>query len=208
MTHCFTSRLCYKLPSHSNQTHQLWDKCTKVSTLVSFMLVNFIILFKNVCLIAFIEILIYFEFNFLIYFWLHWVFIAAHGLSLAAQAGFSLRWPLLLQSMDSRRTSFSRCGSQAQLPCGMWEIPDQGLNPCPLNWQAESYPLDHQGSPLHISYCLSSLSTWAALLVSSLAKTDVTSLGLLLSCLSPLFFRGNLLQMQVKRQTFQWLSIW
>ena len=26
-------------------------------------------------------------------------------------------------------------------------FPDQGLNPCFLHWQAESYPLHHQGSP-------------------------------------------------------------
>ena len=29
--------------------------------------------------------------------------------------------------------------------CGMF--PQQGLNPCPLHWQADSYPLHHQGSP-------------------------------------------------------------
>ena len=48
----------------------------------------------------------------LIYFWLRWVFVAAHGLSLVAAsggyssllcAGFSLWWLLLLQSMGSRR---------------------------------------------------------------------------------------------------------
>ena len=47
-----------------------------------------------------------------IYFWLRWVFVAAHGLSLVAVsggysssrcAGFSLRRLLLLQSTDSRR---------------------------------------------------------------------------------------------------------
>ena len=47
----------------------------------------------------------------LTYFWLHWVFIAAHRLSLVAAIGgyswlccmgFSLWWLLLLQSMDSR----------------------------------------------------------------------------------------------------------
>ena len=47
----------------------------------------------------------------LIYFWLHWVFIAAHELSLVVasgsycslhRAGFSLQWLLLLQSMGSR----------------------------------------------------------------------------------------------------------
>ena len=29
--------------------------------------------------------------------------------------------------------------------CGIF--PDQGLNPCPLHWQAHSQPLRHQGSP-------------------------------------------------------------
>ena len=26
-------------------------------------------------------------------------------------------------------------------------FPDQGWNPCPLHWQADSQPQDHQGSP-------------------------------------------------------------
>ena len=47
----------------------------------------------------------------LIYFWLCWVFVAVHGLSLVVAsggcsslqcAGFSLRWLLLLQSTGSR----------------------------------------------------------------------------------------------------------
>ena len=29
-------------------------------------------------------------------------------------------------------------------PCGIF--PDQGLNPCPLHWEADSCPLDHRGS--------------------------------------------------------------
>ena len=29
---------------------------------------------------------------------------------------------------------------------------DQGLNPCPLHWQADFYPLHHQGSPVGGSY--------------------------------------------------------
>ena len=58
-----------------------------------------------------------------IYFWLCWVFIAVRGLSLvAASRGYSLlwcmgssfQWLLLLQSMVSRHTGFSSCGSQAQ----------------------------------------------------------------------------------------------
>ena len=30
---------------------------------------------------------------------------------------------------------------------------DQESNPCPLHWQADSYPLDHQGSPLTDFLC-------------------------------------------------------
>ena len=29
---------------------------------------------------------------------------------------------------------------------------DQGLNPCPLHWQADSQPLDHQGGPFLIFF--------------------------------------------------------
>ena len=44
----------------------------------------------------------------------------------------------------------SSCGSRATTPscsaaCGIF--PDQGSNPCPLHWQADSQPLRHQGSP-------------------------------------------------------------
>ena len=62
--------------------------------------------------------------NLFIYFWLCWVFVAAHGLSLVAAsrgysllrcAGFSLRWLLLLQSTGSRPAGFSSCSTQAQL---------------------------------------------------------------------------------------------
>ena len=58
-----------------------------------------------------------------IYFWLRWVFVAAHGLSPVAArggysslrcVGFSLWWFLLLRSMGSRCTGFSSCGTQAQ----------------------------------------------------------------------------------------------
>ena len=58
-----------------------------------------------------------------IYFWLCWVFVAAHGLSLVVAsggysllpcAGFSLQWLLLLRSTGSRHVGFSSCGTQAQ----------------------------------------------------------------------------------------------
>ena len=60
---------------------------------------------------------------FYFYFWLHWVFVAAHGLSLIAASGgysslrcmgFSLRWLLLLQSTGSRCAGFSSCNTWAQ----------------------------------------------------------------------------------------------
>ena len=34
--------------------------------------------------------------------------------------------------------------------CGIF--PDQESNTCPLHWQADSYPLDHQGSPIVLSF--------------------------------------------------------
>ena len=47
----------------------------------------------------------------------------------------------------------SGCGAMAfhcSMACGI--APDQGSNPCPLHWQADSYPLYHQGSLLSISH--------------------------------------------------------
>ena len=59
----------------------------------------------------------------LFYFWLCWVLVAARRLSLVVASGdysslwcvgFSLRWLLLLWSMDPRRAGFSGCGVWAQ----------------------------------------------------------------------------------------------
>ena len=70
--------------------------------------------------LSFIVVSFYFIY---FYFWLHWVFVAACGLSLVAAssgysslrcAGFSLRWLLLLQSTGSRSVGFSSCGTRAQ----------------------------------------------------------------------------------------------
>ena len=65
---------------------------------------------------------IYFLNLFIYLFWLRWVLIAAHGLSLVAASGghsslwctgFSLWWLLLLRSTGSRRAGFSRCDVRA-----------------------------------------------------------------------------------------------
>ena len=104
----------------------------------------------------------FFFFNFIylfIYFWLCWVFISVQGLSLVAAsgghsssrcAGLSLSQPLLLRSTGSRHagSAIVAHGPSCSAACGIF--PDQGSNPCPLHWQADSQPLCHQGSPLPI----------------------------------------------------------
>ncbi|KAJ8797064.1 hypothetical protein J1605_001874 [Eschrichtius robustus] len=55
-----------------------------------------------------------------------------------------LRWE---ESTGSRRAGsvIVAHGSSCSVACGIF--PDQGSNPCPLHWQADSQPLRHQGSP-------------------------------------------------------------
>ena len=78
------------------------------------------------------------------------------GLSLIAASGghsssrcavLSLSRPLLLRSTGSRRAGsvVVAHGPSCSAACGIF--PDQGSNPCPLHWQADSQPLSHQGSP-------------------------------------------------------------
>ena len=94
--------------------------------------------------------------NLFIYFWLCWVLVSVRGLSLvAARGGHSSSWrtglsrlrPLLLRSTDSRHAGsvVVAHGPSCSTACGI--LPDQGSNPCPLHWQADSQPLRHQGSP-------------------------------------------------------------
>ena len=54
---------------------------------------------------------------------------------------------LSLRSRDSRRSGsvVVAHGPSCSVACGIF--PDQGSNPCPLHWQADSQPLHHQGSP-------------------------------------------------------------
>ena len=99
----------------------------------------------------------FFFFNYLfIYLWLCWVSVSVRGLSLVAEsgghsssrcAGLSLSWPLPLRSTGSRRagSAIVAHGLSRSASCGIF--PDQGSNPCPLHWQADSQPLCHQGSP-------------------------------------------------------------
>ena len=96
------------------------------------------------------------KFYLFIYLWVCWVFISVRGLSLVAAsgghsslrcAGLSLSRPLPLRSTGSRRADsvVVAHGPSCSAACGIF--PDQGSNPCPLHWQADSQPLHHQGSP-------------------------------------------------------------
>ena len=66
--------------------------------------------------------------------------------------GLSLLRPLLLWSTGSRRAGsvVVAHGPSCSTACGIFQ--DQGSNPCPLHWQADSQPLRHQGSPVAFSY--------------------------------------------------------
>ena len=110
-----------------------------------------------VCL--FVCLFIYLLIYLFIYLWLCWVFVSVRGLSLVAAsgghsssrcAGLSLSWPLLLRSTSSRHAGsvVVAHGPSCSAACGIF--PDQGSNPCPLHWQADSQPLRHQGSPEQI----------------------------------------------------------
>ena len=59
--------------------------------------------------------------------------------------------------LQTRRLSNVAHGPSRFAACGIF--PDQGSNPCPLHWQADSQPLRHQGSPSpHLLCVTSSLS--------------------------------------------------
>lgn len=94
------------------------------------------------------------NFYFLIYFWLHWVLVAVCELSLVAVTQGSspavthrlLLWSLLLQSIRSRAHGLQQwrhvCSVVVTHGLGCPEaygiFLNQGSNPCPLSWQADS----------------------------------------------------------------------
>ena len=121
------------------------------------------------CLSPRVSLFFFFKFFFIIfYFYLFiYLFMAVLGLRFCARAfsscgkrgplfhrgvrGPSLSWPLLLRSTGSRRAGsvVVAHGPSCPVACGIF--PDQGSNPCPLHWQADSQPLRHQGSPPRVS---------------------------------------------------------
>ena len=73
---------------------------------------------------------------------------ASGGHSSSRCAGLSLSRPLLLRSTGSRRANSVAVAHGPSCSAACVIFPDQGSNPCPLHWQADSQPLRHQGSPL------------------------------------------------------------
>ena len=73
--------------------------------------------------------------------------LASGGHSSSRCASLSLSRSLLLWSTSPRRAGsvVMAHGPSCSAACGIF--PDQGSNPCPLHWQADSQPLLHQGSP-------------------------------------------------------------
>ena len=129
------------------------------------------------------------------YFWPCWVFASVRGLSPVAAsgghsssrcAGLSPSRPLLSRSTGSRRSGSAVVahGPSRSAACGI--LPDQGLNPCPLHWQADSQPLRHQGSPqtwifillIHLTVCDLNLSPNVSF---PIIKMEIVTLTLL-SC--------------------------
>ena len=105
------------------------------------------------------------------------------GLSLVAASGghssSRCAGPSPLQPLPLRSTGYRRAGSvvvvhglSCSAACGI--LPDQGSNPCPLHWQADSQPLRHQGSPqpLFLTGNDSSLEPRHFLFISNTSTTE------------------------------------
>ena len=73
-------------------------------------------------------------------------------------------------------------GHRLSCPITYGIFPDQGLNPCPLYWQVEFYPLDHQGNPINAVYVQSCKNAVSLRIVfSSSLAIDISSLRCTLS---------------------------
>ena len=113
-----------------------------------------------------------------IYFWLHWIFFIAWGVSLVVMSGgYSSFWcsgssccsaqalalpasvvPLLGSVVAAGRLwsmglVLVARGLSCSAACGI--VSNRGSNPCPLHSQVASHPLYPQGSPPWISYYFS-----------------------------------------------------
>ena len=101
-------------------------------------------------------VIFFFKVFIYLFLWLCWVFVSVHGLSPVAEsrghsssrcAGLSLSRPLPFRSAGSRRAGSVVVAHGPSCSAARGILPDQGSNPCPLHWQADTQPLRHQGSP-------------------------------------------------------------
>ena len=80
-----------------------------------------------------------------------------HRLPLVAELGLLIAVASLVVSTGSRYVGFSSYSSWIWHSCSAASgiFLDQGLNPCSLYWQADSYPLHHLESPnqLCLKWC-------------------------------------------------------
>ena len=67
--------------------------------------------------------------------------LQAHGLQQLQHTGSVV----VARGLQSAGSVVVAHGLSCSTACGIF--PDQGSNPCPLHWQADSQPLRHQGSP-------------------------------------------------------------
>ena len=103
-------------------------------------------------------------------FWLLWVFVAAHRLSPSLQRSVAAlgcgAWALTAVAFLVVECGFGGTPASVVATLGLSSAGsgvvgqavrgiflDQGLNPCPLSWQADSYPLCHQGNPSFLADC-------------------------------------------------------
>ena len=79
---------------------------------------------------------------------------AIGGHSSSRCVGLSLSWLVLLRSTGSRCAGSVIVAHRASCSAACGIFPDQGSNPCPLHWEADSQPLRHQGSPPQIFHMI------------------------------------------------------
>ena len=117
------------------------------------------------------------------------LFIAVHGLlisvaSLVVEHGLQMCG---LQQLWHAGSVVVVHGLSCSAACGIFL--DQGSNPCPLHWQADSQPLHHQGSPRSVSLlpscpcvsclCILDINPWS---VASFADIFFQPIGCLPLC--------------------------
>ena len=123
---------------------------------------------------------------------------ASGGHSSSQCTCLSLSRPLLLWSTGSRCAGSVAVahGPSCSVSCGIF--PDQGSNPCPLHWQADSQPLRHQGSPcLPFSFLCFHMVQWMS------KPTLAVSLPLHSLTLSILDFKSFFIMRYIKFTTYE-----